>query len=74
MTPLDAVRVNPEGSDPALTLHVYGAVPLAATSVAAYAAPCWPFAKELVVIVTDTVLAVETVILRAAVATPPDAS
>jgi hypothetical protein len=39
ITPVDAARLNPAGSVPALTLQLYGVVPPLACNVVAYAVP-----------------------------------
>jgi hypothetical protein len=46
--------VRPPGNEPELTLQLYGVVPPVAASVAEYAVPTCPPARELVVICTGT--------------------
>jgi hypothetical protein len=66
ITPVLAAKLNPAGSVPCTTLHVYGLVPLVAASVAEYATPTVPFGKLVVVI--RTIVVPYTVKLRLAVA------
>ena len=66
-TPVDAARLNPAGSVPALTLQLYGVVPLLACSAAEYAVPVVPPGSDAVVTVGDCPVAT-TSILRFAVA------
>ena len=51
ITPVDATRLNPAGSVPALTLQVYGVVPPLACSVVEYAVPAVPPGNDVVVTV-----------------------
>jgi hypothetical protein len=51
INPVDAVRLNPAGSAPALTLQLYGVVPPLACSVAEYAVPTVPPDNDVVVTV-----------------------
>ena len=47
--PVDATRLNPAGSVPALTLQLYGVVPPLACSVVEYAVPAVPPGRDVVV-------------------------
>ena len=67
ITPVDATRLNPVGSVPALTLQLYGVVPPLACSVAEYAVPTVPPGSDVVVTVGDCGAAA-TAILNALVA------
>lgn len=51
ISPVDAVKLNPAGSEPDVTLHVYGVVPPDAVSVAEYAVLTVPLGSEVVVTV-----------------------
>ena len=51
IAPVDAVKLKPAGNVPALTLQVYGAVPLLACNVVEYAVPVVPPGNDVVVIV-----------------------
>ena len=51
ITPVDATRLSPAGSAPALTLQVYGVVPPLACSVVEYAVPAVPPGNDVVVTV-----------------------
>ena len=51
ITPVDATRLNPAGSVPALTLQLYGVVPPLACSVVEYAVPAVPPGSDVVVTV-----------------------
>lgn len=53
IAPDDAFKVRPAGSEPLLMLHVYGAVPPVACSVAEYAVLTLPPGKEAVEIARD---------------------
>ena len=50
IAPVPAARLNPAGSDPALTLQLYGAVPPFACSVAEYGVPVVPPDNDTVTI------------------------
>jgi hypothetical protein len=52
INPLEAVKLKPPGSAPALRLQLYGAVPPLAVKVALYTVPCVPPVNEPVVILT----------------------
>src|SRR4029077_10471185 len=64
ITPVDATRLNPAGSVPALTLQVYGVVPPLACSVVVYALPAAPPGNDVVVTVGGCAAAA-TAILKA---------
>src|SRR4029077_703859 len=64
ITPVDATRLNPAGSVPALTLQVYGVVPPLACSVVEYAVPAAPPGNDVVVTVGGCTAAA-TAILKA---------
>ena len=51
ITPVDAAKLNPAGSAPALTLQLYGVVPPLACSVVEYAVPAVPPGSDVVVTV-----------------------
>ena len=73
ITPVDAARLKPAGSDPALTLQLYGAVPPLACSVVEYAVPVVPPGSDTVVTVGGWAAAA-TAILNAFVPVPFAAS
>ena len=73
ITPVDAARLKPAGSDPALTLQLYGAVPPLACSVVEYAVPAVPPGSDTVVTVGGWAAAA-TAILNAFVPVPFAAS
>ena len=50
ITPVPAVRLSPAGSEPVLTLQVYGVVPPLACSVVEYTLPAVPPGSDVVVI------------------------
>ena len=62
MTPVDATRLSPAGSVPALTVQLYGAVPPLACSVAEYAVPVIPLGKDVVVTVGGCAAAATTML------------
>ena len=49
MTPVEALRLNPAGKAPALTLQLYGVVPPLACTVVEYAVPLVPPGSDVVV-------------------------
>jgi hypothetical protein len=74
MVPVALPRVRPAGSDPAVTAHVYGAIPPASVSVTEYAEPTVPTASApagVVIVATTGMLSVvdaEIVVLPVRVA------
>ena len=50
--PVCAFSVNPVGSVPDISCQLKGVVPPAAASTAEYGTPVWPFASDVVVIVS----------------------
>jgi hypothetical protein len=51
ISPLDALRVKPLGSVPAVNCQLRVPVPPVAVRVFEYATPAWPFGRDVVVIV-----------------------
>jgi hypothetical protein len=54
ITPVDAAKLNPAGSIPALTLQLYGVVPPLACNVVVYAVPTVPPGSDAAVVSVST--------------------
>ncbi len=67
IAPVEAFKFRPGGREEALMDQVYGVVPPVAARLALYVVPCWPFAREVVVMLTGAGAAV-TVMLSGCVA------